>query len=302
VIAGLAALWLACAPAPGERAAAARDPLAALPKGEAEALRIAVIPISGGLTDEAIHPLEEYLEGALGVPVHAAAVGSYGALAERLSGAANDPGAADVGVFSPLAYVDARAEQALIPLATATSYGAPTYTGYLITREAPDAAETLEGLAGARVAWVHRLSTSGYLYPRALLRHRGLEPDALFAAQSFAGDHVAALTAVVDGAADAAAVSSSYLRAGRDLPGVDPDTLRVIGKTERIPYDVVVARPGLPRGTAEALRAALLALNRHPAYSEPLTERWGFGGFVAFDATPYARIEELLDAERRASR
>lgn len=276
--------------------------------GSLERVRVVVTPISGPDTAAAVAPLEAYLEEYLGIDVDVDVAKSYDALEHRLAMDADEPRAADVAVISPLAYVSARRRVELVPIAGASSHGSPTYSGYLVVRKKRQELQALGDLKGTRIAWVHELSTSGYLYPRSLIRWRGHDPEVFFdespgqtgdgAPLPFAGDHISALKAVVNGDVDVAAVSSSYMRPGREFAGLDGSALRVVAKTERIPFDCVVVRPEVPAGTAVALQNALLQLEHHEDVSQQLASRWAFGSFVPFDHDGYERIEAVWDAEQ----
>jgi ABC-type phosphate/phosphonate transport system substrate-binding protein len=110
---------------------------------------------------------------------------------------------------------------------------------------------SLEGLRGARAAWVDRLSTGGYLLPMAHLRERGCDPDRLLAEQSFAGSYGRALRTVLDREADLASIyvtapSSEALQASlRDVVGEAAPRLRALDFTAESPSDglVIVDRP-----------------------------------------------------------
>lgn len=286
----------------------AEDPLACLPDEAPREgpLRVLITPIAGAHTRTAGDLLDRYLEAALKIPVTVAVAESYETLQARLALPPGAEGAADVGVFAPLAFVRALDAIGGAPLACASSDGSPTYVGYLVVRGDRDDLNTLEDLRGRRIAWVDPLSTSGYLYPRALLRWRGHAAEGYFDETPrgdglpFTGDHLSALRAVLEGRADVAAVSSTYVHQPPLLAGIDARALRVVAKTERIPMDCAVARADLSRSLAMRVREALLALGRHPEHAQSLGEYWGFAAFVPYEPSRYARIAEVLATEESA--
>ena len=290
-------LLVSCSPESAERAVAP-DPIERLPDVAARPapLRLAVTPIAGDETQAAADLLGAYLAGALGGPVVTDIAATYATLADRVALPTGDPRAVDLAVLSPLAFVDARARIDLVPLATASTHGSPTYIGLLMVRTDREDLRGLEDLRGTAVAWVHPLSTSGYLYPRALLRHRGLDPNHFFGEERVVGDHVSALRAVAEGRTAMAAVSSTYV-VHPEIHDVDLSALRVLAKTERIPMDCAVVRADLSRRRAAAVRDALLALDRHPEHAAPLARAWGFATFVPYAADRYARIEQVRTVE-----
>lgn len=286
-----------CSPEATERQVVA-DPIDRLPDfpPRLAPLRLAVTPIAGGGTKVAADLLGAYLAEVLGGPVVTVVATSYASLGDRVGRPFDDPRALDLAVFSPLAFVDARSRHDMVPLASASTHGSPTYLGLLVVRADRDDLTELDHLRGTTVAWVDPLSTSGYLFPRALLRHRGHDPTRLFGEDLVVGDHVSAMRAVVDGRAAVAAVSSTYVE-HPEVHDVDVRALRVLAKTERIPMDCAVVRADLSRRRAEAVRAALLTLDRHPEHAEPLARAWGFAAFVPYVADRYARIEALRAVE-----
>jgi phosphonate transport system substrate-binding protein len=147
------------------------------------------------------------------------------------------------------------------------------------------------------MAWVDRASTSGYLYPRQLLRWRGYDPETLFGEERFVGDHVKAIEAVVTGAADVAAVAAAFVDAGTFQRSLGTEGLTVIAKTARIPLDAVVARTDLDRDLVMRLQRALVTLDEAPE-SRVLERDWGIGGFVVAGATHYDVVEAALAEER----
>ena len=60
---------------------------------------------------------------------------------------------------------------------------------------------SLEALSG-RAAWVDQHSCAGYVLPRALLKRRGIDADAVFDDQRMLGSHAKVVAEVLDGEAD----------------------------------------------------------------------------------------------------
>lgn len=61
------------------------------------------------------------------------------------------------------------------------------------------------------MAWVDTNSSAGYLVPRMRIAAAGLDPETLFARQSFLGSHERVACAGLDGDADAGATYLSRL-------------------------------------------------------------------------------------------
>ncbi|MEM1031229.1 MAG: PhnD/SsuA/transferrin family substrate-binding protein [Myxococcota bacterium] len=271
----------------------AQDALMALrPAGaDPSVLRIGITPSTGASTGTRLAPLLDYLARAFEgrKTIEEVTARDYDHLAVLVR-----EEAIEVGIFSPLSYVKAlQAHVEAVAIATATRNGSPTYLGYLVARAADfgERLPQLEAFAGRRVVWVNRSSTSGYLYPRAMMRARGLDPDAFFGASRFAGDHQTALDMVRTGEADIAATASSFIDAdavrmnpaASAAPAEDNDASRLVAvaKTRHIPLDCVVVHKRLQRNLGVALRTALEQIIHDPARAdERLGETWGLNGFV----------------------
>lgn len=265
----------------------APDPLDALsPKGkEPSVLKFGITPWKGPDTDKLLQPVLQLLQSK-GIEASAITADSYDALAGLVR-----TGDVHVGVFSPLAFVKAREGLPAVPLATSTRGGSPTYLGYLVVR-ASDEIQSLDEVRGKRIAWVHRSSTSGYLYPRDLLRSRGFNPDNDFSAPPlFTNNHEKSIDALLSNKVDVIAIYSG--------PTVDRQSaLQVIAKTKRIPRECLVIHRDISRKVAHRLREALFAVDDDRATRDALTESgWGINGFVGASLKSYDEIAEILATE-----
>ncbi len=234
---------------------AASEAVVRWPK-EVSALRVGLTPyMDRASLESTFQPLVEYLGRQLGVPVALVSTSGYGELGELMRAQK-----VDMGVFSPLSYVEAKeADPGLQLLLKQIAEGATTFLGYIVTVE-ESSAETLGDLAGKSICFVDRHSASGYLYPQALLRAQGLNPDTLFKTTVFAGNHLDCLKKLLDGEVDAAAVFSGAISAGR-RQGLAMGRIKVLAKTQPIPYDAWCVRSGLPEGAAVRLKQELLLLS-----------------------------------------
>ncbi len=194
-------------------------------------------------------------------------------------------GEVDFAQLAPASYVRAKREMPDLTLvATHVSDGSATYQGYFLT-VADSPFRRVEDLRGRRVCWVDPESTSGYLYPRTILRQRGIDPDTFFASPPvFSGNHTAAIDALLAGGCDAAAVYSGALKQAWSR-GVPRDALRILFKSERIPLDAYCLRPGLPGSLAIAIRRTLLGVSTRTGEGRAILGRvTRINGFmIAFD-------------------
>jgi len=239
-LAGLATLVVACqradTPDPGTEA---RPPLR--------------LTISGLLSPEVIArdaaDLNRYFGELWSRPVSVTSVRDPALAATQLAG-----GQLDAALFSPLRFVIARREvPRLMPMARIVLDGVEFYKGVLVTLR-DGGPKSLGALRGKRVCWTSTSSTSGYLYPRALLRERGFDPDEIFSETHFTGSHEESLRALIGEQCDVAATYPvAYTR---DFKGAAPDTFIAIAATSPIPYDPLVMSPRLDPAEVATLRAA----------------------------------------------
>jgi phosphate/phosphite/phosphonate ABC transporter binding protein len=288
-------LLIGCGSDPTDAKKDEADPLNKLPlTGEKPTkLVIGITPSTGDQTHTKLEPLYFFLEKTLGVEVDGRTADSYDHLAKLVK-----TRQVDLGVFSPAAYVMARKELPAVAVATATRDGSPTYLGYIVAKVSYPRPR-LEDLKGKHIAWVHNKSTSGYFYPRAMLKAKGIDPDTYFGKQTFAGNHAKALQQVLDGEVFCCAAASPFVNPETNNAVKDAPELLVIAKTKRIPLDCIVVQDSLTRDFAKRLRQALFDVHRDEEYgtSPKLDNSWGLDGFVKPMHDRYDDIERVINKQ-----
>src|SRR3970282_940077 len=139
------------------------------------------------------------LSGALGIPVDAVVSTSYTAAIEAMCA-----GRADIGALNPFSYVLAHEKCGVEVAAISLRFGLPYYRAQISAR-ADANINTIEDLRGKRFAFVDPASTSGYLFPAAMLKKRGFDPDRFFSQTVFAGSHPNVMLAIYRGQVDGGA-------------------------------------------------------------------------------------------------
>ncbi len=145
--------------------------------------------------------------------------------------------------------------------------GKPYYQSYWIgLKESPY--ESIADLEGKPIAFSSRTSTSGFLVPVWDLYQQGLinleeGPRGFFGENNvFYGiGYVSAAERVLNGNAEAAALSYYVLDEDRHLSVEQRERLRVIDTQGPVPSHVIVVRNGLNEADREMLRASLLNMN-----------------------------------------
>ena len=195
------------------------------------------------------------VERATGRPVRLVMPDSYD---EAISLVLRD--AVDFGSLSPNSYVLAKERDPELRLLARHLIDGGAYYQSLIVTMQTSGLTSPEQLRGKRLCYVDPASTSGYLYPRIMLRGAGLDPDHDLGAVLFAGEHTEALVDLQEGRCDAAGVASSELARWAHRDGVRLGAVRILATSDPIPGDAVVMRHDLAAEDQEAVRRGVAAL------------------------------------------
>jgi serine/threonine-protein kinase len=244
--------------------------------------------------------IREYLSEALDRPVELVVADDDKDLMQRFF-----DGEIHLAALSPYAYVRAarRGTPGLVLLAKPETRGGPSYQGLILTR-ADSKIRSLADLKGKTFCYVNKGSTSGYLYPRALLRQAGLDPDTSFSSKSFGNDHLNTLRLLDRGECQGAAVYAKILENGNEH-GMPSERFHQLASTERIPYDAYSVLARTPPEEVAAIQSALLALDPSSELAKKVFagnkgEIIGFTRALDSDYDPVRRIEQYVSADDTA--
>lgn len=243
-----------------------------------------------------VSPLREYLQERLGIPVRIRIADGNDDLPWLVA-----VGAIDAAQLPPLAYVRLRDRKAeVVPLLTPMVSATPTSLGHVYVRD-DSPIQTLEELEGRTVAYVHGESSAGYLFPRALLRSRGFDPETFFSNAEMRGSRAAVIDAVLSGEVDAGAASdlSTEDVAGRSRIGHTATALRVVAKTARVPNDCLVVHSDYDAGARAALEKALLELRPGAPAAQRVLTPLGVNGWVRAEDRRYDVVRAIAQEENR---
>lgn len=181
----------------------------------------------------------------------------------------------DAGLLPLFEYLLARQEYDVHAGLQVVRDSSKVYRGAIVVHE--DAAfQTLADLRGRKVAFVDRTSTTGYLLAwRAL---RDTKVDALMT-----GSHAAAVAAVLDARADAAATFVA-----------SREGLRVLAETGSVPNEPVFFSSKTPREVRDQFVRALVDLAATPEGRALLQRMAGITGFEPVTDDEYRTVHELL--------
>lgn len=183
-----------------------------------------------------------------------------------LEGLAN--GTIDAGFVSATEMVDAREAGSARLLLAGEINGKPSYASYWVSlKEKPY--NSVEDLRGQRIAFSSRTSTSGFVVPYWDLHQKGLV-DGSSGPEGYFGEghvlygtgYVSAIERVLEGEAEAAAVSYYVLDEDRHLTPEQKARLKKVCEQGPVPTHVIAARDGLPEDEVAVLKEALLEFNQ----------------------------------------
>jgi phosphonate transport system substrate-binding protein len=247
--------------------------------------------------------IEPYLSTALGSPVTVKTFETYEALSEAL--ATNQ---VDLAWITPLAFVQAAQKNrdvTAISKAMRASDGGLFYRAVFIAKASSPLAD-VKALKGKRVAWVGKSSASGYLFPRALLKEQGLDPDATFSGEVFSGDHPAVCKAVREGAVDVGATFAAEPKEGQPLVATGCEDagpvsdFKVLASTNNLPNEVIAHSPEFPVFRLNDVMMAFGRMGQSTHGQKVLAEAFraqGFGVAVEGDFDP---VIALLKSDVKA--
>jgi phosphonate transport system substrate-binding protein len=206
----------------------------------------------------------------------------------------------DAALMPPLAFVRAEEKGKVEPLFKVVRNGQGTYRAVLFGLAGGQikALDDLKKAKNLKVAWVDASSATGYIFPKALLVARKIDPAQVFVDQSFLGNHDAVCKAVEGGTAhlgatftdDPASAKSPAITGCKSALGDKAGKLLVIAATDAIPNDALVVRADASADLKKRLTDAAAKADKRT-----LTEAFFADGTTAASADDYAPVRKALD-------
>lgn len=232
-----------------------------------------LIPADGGTEDGTradYQPIFNAITEMTGLHFELRVGQSYGAVIEGMSNRL-----ADIAFLGPVSYVETRSRGAAELLAVAVENGESIYYAGIFVSADSDLT-TFEDLKGKRVAFGDINSASSFTFQLSMMIENGLDPARDFSAVRLTGSHANAIAALGQGHVDAACLSfDSYERAVRS-GSINPRTVRVLARSQPIPYPPLAMHPELPNHLKDALRKALDNVHTSPRIQPEMIR--GYGG------------------------
>lgn len=197
----------------------------------------------------------------------------------------------DMAYLGPVSYLEAVDRGAKIePLVAAIDKhtGEPWYRACIIVKQ-DSPIKTLKDLKGKRIAFVDKLSTSGYLMPLATFKKLEIDYKRDFSQVIYTGSHSKSLAALEDDIVDASATNiSSYLKRQK-IGKLTPQNSRLVWQSAPILNFPIVVSKKLPPELIQQLKQAFLSS------PEGLEDILGIesAGYTLVTPSDYAAIEQF---------
>lgn len=255
---------------------------------ENKPVRIGIVPSeSVKVLLERYQPLMDYLSAKLGRPFELRPSKSYDEIVDKLS-----TGGIDGGVLGSFVGREALRKIAAVPVARPEKGGVSSYRGFVIARK-DGGIRKIEDLKGKTFDYVSQGTSAGYVFPRALLKEKGIDPEGFFSKTTFAGKHDIAPVKVLNRESDGAAVKDLvFEKLAKGDPRVAAE-LAVIHRSEGFPESTILFRKETPPDLVKAVRQALLAMDKDPA-GKPALASIGADRYIPTGAKDFAYLEKLL--------
>jgi phosphonate transport system substrate-binding protein len=243
-------------------------------------LAVLLIPADGGTESGTLadyRPLFNAVAQRTGLRFDLKVAQSYGAVVEGMCN-----GSAAIAFVGPVTYLQARGRGCAELLAVAVKDKRSVYhAGIFVPNASP--VRTLADLRGRRMAFGDVNSTSSFVVPVTMLLDAGIDPARDLAGVHLLGSHSSSLAALVEGRVDAAALSfESYDKAVREaVPGARD--LRVVARSEAIPYPPLIVGSRVPAKTRAQLRDAFGAIATAPGIRPEMIRGYGGGQVDGYD-------------------
>jgi phosphonate transport system substrate-binding protein len=219
------------------------------------ALRLATIGNNEEGRDTRFKPVVDYIGQKLGIKMEYVQTTTYSSVIEAMRA-----GRVDAAQYGPLSYVVANQQSNAIPVAAIPQQttGLLGYHSEIITHVNSGITEVSQ-LKGKTFAFADPASTSGYLFPQAMLVDDGVaDYKTFFKSTSFSGSHQASLVAIAANKVDGAGVCDTCI-AGFFQQGIAKESdIRVLQTSALIPPSPWAMRADLDPAIQSALKQAFV--------------------------------------------
>ncbi len=258
------------------------------PVEHVEPLIFAAIPMDNRLKMlEGWTMLADYITEETGIPVEVDIKKSYNEIIEAM-----DNNEVDFCYCGPLVYVEAHKKAGAVPLVKPTANGKAFYNSVIIVRK-DSGINSVSELKGKKFAFTDRNSTSGYLFPRAMLAEEGIDDvSSFFSEVIFTNGHDSSLESVYQSYIDGAGIFDyAFVREPEPDPKVAE--LKIIKTSDPIPMGPVVLAKDFDEKVAKELLKVFLRIGKDEE-TKMLAEKIKVDGYVEAEDKDYDSIRKAL--------
>ena len=255
-------------------------------KKEEKVIKMGFVPLKNSeKLVEDLKPISDYLSERLGVKVEAFTASNYIGVVEGLGS-----GSVDFGIIPPFSSLLAQKQSSAKPILTSKGKtGKPGYTAELYVRK-DSGIKSLQDVKGKKVAFVDPSSSSGYIYPGAMLVEAGLNLDKDISYQ-FSGGHDKSLQLLLNKDVDVIATFDGVEdRYAKDFPQAKTD-IQKLATSDMIPGVMVTVSSKMDKELQEKLEKALRDVEKDPKMKELFTKMFSITGFTDVDQDAYKKVE-----------
>ena len=256
-------------------------------KQENKVIKMGFVPLKNSeKLIEDVQPIADYLSEKLGVKVEAFTASSYIGVVEGIGS-----GSVDFGIIPPFSALLAQKQSNAVPLLTSKgATGKPGYYADLYVRK-DSGIKSLQDVKGKKVAFVDPSSSSGYIYPGAMLVEAGLDLNKDITYQ-FSGGHDKSLQLLLNKDVDVIGtfdgVPEKY---AKDFPNALTD-IEKLKSSDLIPGIMVTASSKMDNELQQKLKQALQGIEKDPKMSELFKKMFNITGFQEVDKDSYKKVED----------
>lgn len=251
-----------------------------------EKLVLGVNPYKSTAELQEIHAeLIEYLEKALDREIVFVVSKDYNQLLTLI-----EQGSVDIASISPKLFATSRKNQipteylATLQVTDDQQNARSAYYGLIVThKESP--IYTMADLKKRSFGFTDPDSTSGYFYPRLMMKQNGIDPNKELGKVYMLKKHSKIIDAILEKSIDAGAL---YDGAYMVLPKEKQEHIRILATTKEIPYDAMVASNKLDKALVAKIRTLLL--NFHATKRFP-------SSIAGFEEKPLSLYDQLNHLE-----
>ena len=167
------------------------------------------------------------------------------------------------------------------------------YYGYWLTLKG-NGLNKIEDFKGKSFAYVDPYTSAGYLFPRAAIKSRGLDPDRFFGTVKFSNTHEAAIQMLLNGSVDGCVAKDTVYKKFIDTNIELKDRLNIIEVAGPFPERTLAISKRVEPGTRKKAKEILLKMDSDHEGKKVLAET-GRSRYVETTQNDFSAISKILN-------